>query len=95
MVCWFSGASILAVTTGAYRAVEFIRRNIRLEGVARASVSDSKKVVGICTQYTRRGRRRLRGGAAAPPSAPGRTLIYVVAPGGCTRPGLSGLSGIS
>jgi len=44
-----------AVTTGAYRAVEFIKANIRLEGVDKASVSDSKKVVEICTQYAQRG----------------------------------------
>jgi len=55
MIFWFSGASIQAVTTGAYRAVEFIKANIRLEGVTRASVEDSKKVVEICTQYAQRG----------------------------------------
>jgi K(+)-stimulated pyrophosphate-energized sodium pump len=55
MIFWFSGASIQAVTTGAYRAVEFIKANIRLEGVTRASVEDSKRVVGICTQYAQRG----------------------------------------
>jgi K(+)-stimulated pyrophosphate-energized sodium pump len=55
MIYWFTGASTQAVTTGAYRAVEFIKRNIRLEGVERASVSDSKKVVEICTQYAQRG----------------------------------------
>jgi K(+)-stimulated pyrophosphate-energized sodium pump len=54
-IYWFSGASIQAVTTGAYRAVEFIKRNIRLEGVVKASVADSKKVVAICTQYAQRG----------------------------------------
>src|SRR5437016_2442349 len=51
----FTGASTQAVTTGAYRAVEFIKRNIRLEGTTRASVSDSKKVVAICTQYAQKG----------------------------------------
>ena len=55
MIYWFTGASMQAVTTGAYRAVEFIKANIRLEGVAKASVSDSKKVVGICTTYAQRG----------------------------------------
>ena len=48
-------ASIQAVTTGAYRAVEFIKANIRLEGVEKASVEDSKKVVQICTQYAQKG----------------------------------------
>jgi K(+)-stimulated pyrophosphate-energized sodium pump len=55
MIYWFTGASTQAVTTGAYRAVEFIKANIRLEGVERASVADSKKVVEICTQYAQRG----------------------------------------
>jgi K(+)-stimulated pyrophosphate-energized sodium pump len=55
MIYWFTGASTQAVTTGAYRAVEFIKGNIRLEGVTKASVEDSKKVVGICTQYAQRG----------------------------------------
>jgi K(+)-stimulated pyrophosphate-energized sodium pump len=55
VIFWFSGASMQAVTTGAYRAVEFIRANIRLDGVARASVADSKKVVEICTQYAQKG----------------------------------------
>jgi len=56
MIYWFSGAATQAVTTGAYRAVEFIKRNINLEeGAERASVSDSKKVVEICTQYAQRG----------------------------------------
>src|SRR5688572_7035843 len=48
MIYWFTGASIQAVTTGAYRAVEFIKANIRLEGIEKASVADSKKVVEIC-----------------------------------------------
>jgi len=52
---WFTGASTQAVTTGAHRAVEFIKANIRLEGVTRASVADSKRVVAICTQYAQRG----------------------------------------
>src|SRR5213079_1091823 len=51
MIYWFTGASTQAVTTGAYRAVEFIKATIKLEGVEKASVSDSKKVVEICTQY--------------------------------------------
>ncbi|HST79416.1 MAG TPA: sodium/proton-translocating pyrophosphatase, partial [Verrucomicrobiae bacterium] len=55
IIYWFTGASIQAVTTGAYRAVEFIKRNIRLEGVEKASVTDSKKVVEICTQYAQKG----------------------------------------
>jgi K(+)-stimulated pyrophosphate-energized sodium pump len=55
MIYWFTGASIQAVTTGAYRAVEFIKRNIRLEGSTRASVADSRKVVEICTQYAQKG----------------------------------------
>jgi K(+)-stimulated pyrophosphate-energized sodium pump len=55
VIYWFTGASTQAVTTGAYRAVEFIKANIRLEGVTKASVSDSKKVVEICTQYAQKG----------------------------------------
>ena len=55
MIYWFTGASTQAVTTGAYRAVEFIKANIRLEGVEKASVADSKKVVQICTQYAQKG----------------------------------------
>ena len=55
VIYWFTGAATQAVTTGAYRAVEFIKANIRLEGVERASVSDSKKVVEICTQYAQKG----------------------------------------
>ena len=55
IIYWFTGASTQAVTTGAYRAVEFIKRNIRLEGVEKASVADSKKVVQICTLYAQRG----------------------------------------
>jgi K(+)-stimulated pyrophosphate-energized sodium pump len=55
IIYWFTGASTQAVTTGAYRAVEFIKRNIRLEGVEKASVADSKKVVQICTVYAQRG----------------------------------------
>jgi len=55
MIYWFTGASTQAVTTGAYRAVEFIKANIRLEGVEKASVADSKKVVEICTRYAQKG----------------------------------------
>ncbi|MGH7626245.1 MAG: sodium-translocating pyrophosphatase [Gemmatimonadaceae bacterium] len=55
VIFWFAGASTQAVTTGAYRAVEFIKANIRLEGVERASVEDSKRVVEICTQYAQKG----------------------------------------
>ena len=55
IIYWFTGASAQAVTTGAYRAVEFIKANIRLEGVEKASVADSKKVVEICTQYAQKG----------------------------------------
>jgi K(+)-stimulated pyrophosphate-energized sodium pump len=55
MIYWFTGASTQAVTTGAYRAVEFIKANIKLEGSERASVADSKKVVEICTQYAQKG----------------------------------------
>jgi K(+)-stimulated pyrophosphate-energized sodium pump len=55
VIYWFTGASTQAVTTGAYRAVQFIKANIRLEGVTKASVADSKKVVEICTRYAQRG----------------------------------------
>ena len=55
VIYWFTGAATQAVSTGAYRAVEFIKANIRLEGVEKASVSDSKKVVEICTLYAQRG----------------------------------------
>ncbi|MGD0099456.1 MAG: sodium-translocating pyrophosphatase [Acidobacteriota bacterium] len=55
VIYWFTGASTQAVSTGAYRAVEFIKANIKLEGVERASVSDSKKVVEICTRYAQKG----------------------------------------
>jgi K(+)-stimulated pyrophosphate-energized sodium pump len=55
VIYWFTGASTQAVTTGAYRAVQFIKANIRLEGVERASVADSKRVVEICTQYAQKG----------------------------------------
>jgi len=55
MIYWFTGASTQAVTTGAYRAVEFIKGNIRLDRAEKASVADSKKVVEICTQYAQKG----------------------------------------
>jgi K(+)-stimulated pyrophosphate-energized sodium pump len=55
MIYWFTGAATQAVSTGAYRAVEFIKANIRLEGATKASVADSKRVVEICTQYAQKG----------------------------------------
>ena len=55
VIYWFTGASIQAVSTGAYRAVEFIKANIKLDGAAKASIEDSKKVVEICTQYAQKG----------------------------------------
>jgi K(+)-stimulated pyrophosphate-energized sodium pump len=55
MIYWFTGASTQAVTTGAYRAVEFIKGHIKLDGAAAASVADSKRVVEICTQYAQKG----------------------------------------
>jgi K(+)-stimulated pyrophosphate-energized sodium pump len=55
VIYWFTGASMQAVTTGAHRAVAFIKANIKLEGVTKASVTDSKRVVEICTQYAQKG----------------------------------------
>ena len=56
VIYWFTGASTQAVSTGAYRAVEFIKANIKLDsGTEKASVEDSKKVVEICTQYAQKG----------------------------------------
>jgi K(+)-stimulated pyrophosphate-energized sodium pump len=55
VIFWFAGASMQAVTTGAYRAVEYIKANIHLEGAEKASVEDSKKVVEICTKYAQKG----------------------------------------
>ena len=55
MIYWFTGAATQAVSTGAYRAVEFIKNNIKLESSEKASVEDSKKVVEICTQYAQKG----------------------------------------
>jgi K(+)-stimulated pyrophosphate-energized sodium pump len=55
IIYWFTGASCQAVTTGAYRAVEFIKEHMDLTSVAKASVADSKAVVEICTQYAQKG----------------------------------------
>ena len=55
VIHWFVGASTQAVTTGAYRAVEFIKANMNLESAAAASIEDSKKVVEICTKYAQKG----------------------------------------
>jgi K(+)-stimulated pyrophosphate-energized sodium pump len=55
VIYWFTGAATQAVSTGAYRAVEFIKANIKLEGTTKASVKDSKRVVEICTQYAQKG----------------------------------------
>ena len=56
VIYWFTGASMQAVVTGSYRAVEFIKANIRLDGSAeKAFIEDSKKVVEICTQYAQKG----------------------------------------
>jgi len=55
VIYWFSGASCQAVITGAYRAVEFIKKNMKLDGAAKASAADSQKVVAICTRYAQAG----------------------------------------
>ncbi len=55
VIYWFTGASTMAVTSGAYHAVEFIKKNMKLEGADKASTEDSKKVVEICTQYAQKG----------------------------------------
>jgi K(+)-stimulated pyrophosphate-energized sodium pump len=56
VIYWFTGASMQAVSTGAYRAVEFIKQNMKLDsGATKASVEDSKKVVEICTIYAQKG----------------------------------------
>ncbi|HYC92360.1 MAG TPA: sodium-translocating pyrophosphatase [Thermoanaerobaculia bacterium] len=56
VIYWFTGAATQAVSTGAYRAVEFIKKNIKLDtGATKANVEDSKKVVAICTQYAQKG----------------------------------------
>jgi K(+)-stimulated pyrophosphate-energized sodium pump len=58
-IYWFTGATTQAVSTGAYRAVEFIKANIKLEGVEKASIEDSKKVVEICTIYAQKGMQNI------------------------------------
>ena len=55
MIYWFTGASTQAVITGAYRAVAFIKRNMKLDGPTKASIEDSKRVVAICTRYAQAG----------------------------------------
>ena len=55
VIYWFTGASTMAVTSGAYHAVEFIKKNMKLEGASKASTEDSKKVVEICTKYAQKG----------------------------------------
>ncbi|HVZ35689.1 MAG TPA: sodium/proton-translocating pyrophosphatase, partial [Polyangiaceae bacterium] len=55
IIYWFTGATTQSVVAGAYRAVEFIRRNMKLEGATKASIEDSKKVVEICTVYAQKG----------------------------------------
>jgi K(+)-stimulated pyrophosphate-energized sodium pump len=56
VIYWFTGASMQAVTTGAYRAVEFIKKNIKLtDDATKANEEDSRKVVAICTQYAQKG----------------------------------------
>jgi len=59
VIYWFTGASMQAVATGAYRAVEFIKKNIKLDGTSKASVKDSKRVVEICTLYAQKGMRNI------------------------------------
>jgi K(+)-stimulated pyrophosphate-energized sodium pump len=60
VIFWFAGATTQAVSTGAYRAVEFIKANIKLDGGAeKASVEDSKKVVEICTIYAQKGMQNI------------------------------------
>jgi K(+)-stimulated pyrophosphate-energized sodium pump len=60
IIYWFTGASIQAVSTGAYRAVEFIKAKIRLDaGAEKASIEDSKKVVEICTTYAQQGMKNI------------------------------------
>ena len=55
VVFWFCGASMQAVTTGAYRAVEYIKKNIKLDGSNKASAEDSNEVVRICTVFAQKG----------------------------------------
>lgn len=61
VIFWFAGASMQAVTTGAYRAVEYIKRNIKLEDESGASIEESKGVVKICTQYAQKGMMNIFG----------------------------------
>ncbi len=55
MIYWFSGASIQAVTAGAYHTVQYIKDNIKLEGTERSSAKDSTRVVEICTMFAQQG----------------------------------------
>ncbi|MDE1920483.1 MAG: sodium-translocating pyrophosphatase [Candidatus Omnitrophica bacterium] len=55
MIFWFSGASIQAVTTGAYHTVQYIKEHIKLEGTDRSSKQDSTRVVEICTMFAQKG----------------------------------------
>jgi len=55
VIYWFTGASIQAVTTGAYHAVQYIKEHIKLEGATRASTADSTRVVEICTIFAQKG----------------------------------------
>ncbi len=55
VIYWFSGASMQAVTTGAYRAVDYIKQHMKLDGATKASMKDSKEVVRICTVYAQQG----------------------------------------
>ncbi len=60
IIYWFTGASTQAVSTGAYRAVEYIKANIKLDGNSqKASVEDSNKVVEICTLYAQKGMKNI------------------------------------
>lgn len=61
IIYWFTGASMQAVTTGAYRATEFIKKNIKLEDEKGASIEESKGVVKICTQYAQKGMMNIFG----------------------------------
>jgi K(+)-stimulated pyrophosphate-energized sodium pump len=55
IIFWFTGASIQAVVAGSYQAVEFIKKNMKVDSMEKASIEDSKKVVEICTRYAQRG----------------------------------------
>lgn len=61
VIYWFTGASIQAVTTGAYRAVEYIKKNIKLHTDEKASIEDSREVVAICTKYAQAGMANIFG----------------------------------